>query len=163
MTICNINEFLKEIFFDKKIMSLDIGSKNFGIAFSDPQRKFTLPHKVLIKKKGLFREILKIILEYEIIGLIVGLPLNDNNTENKKCQSIKDITKQLDFFFIENKLLIPICFWDESYSSESARDKIKLIFTTTIKQKKRLDKYAASEILQDFLDYYNLRKNEQKK
>ena len=50
----------------------------------------------------MFQEILNIILEYDIIAIVVGLPLNDNNSENKKCQSIKDITKRLDFFFIEN-------------------------------------------------------------
>ena len=45
-----------------------------------------------------------------------------------------------------------IIFWDESYTSLTAEDKIK----SKLKRKKtEIDHFAASIILQDFLDFFN--------
>tara|TARA_B100000524_G_scaffold284018_1_gene159639 strand:- start:454 stop:966 length:513 start_codon:yes stop_codon:yes gene_type:complete len=156
MTICNINEFLIEISKNNKlILCLDIGSKRTGIAFSDPNKKFSLPSKTINNiKSDSYKQLVSIVNEYNIGAIVIGIPLNYDGTENKKCQSIKDITKHLDFIFSGNNINIPIVFWDESYSSEKALDKIKNIVDTKIKQKKKLiDKFAAKEILQDFLNY----------
>ena len=92
---------------------------------------------------------------YEISGIIVGLPKDDDSSLNKKCQSIKDITKNLDFLLIDNKINLPIYFWDEGYSSLEASDNIKMIVKKSKSQKKIVDKFAAKVILQDFLNYIN--------
>ena len=84
---------------------------------------------------------------------MVGLPLNDDNSLNKQCQSIIDRTKHLDKKFAELNKILQIIFWDESYSSFEALSKIK-------NQKKELDHHAAGIILQDFLDFSNRKNNE---
>ncbi len=157
MIICNINEFLTLINSNKKIlMSLDIGTKKTGVAFSDPSMKFSLASKVLFAKKNqLIFDIKNLILNYDISGLIVGLPINEDGSLNKKCQSIKDITKNLDFLFIKNSIELPIFFWDESFSTQVALEEVNLIITKRRKQNKIIDKFAAKSILQDFLDYIN--------
>jgi putative holliday junction resolvase len=160
MIICNINEFLTLINSNKKVlMSLDIGAKKTGVAFSDPSMKFSLASKVLFaEKKHLILEIKNLILKYELCGLIVGLPVNEDGSLNKKCQSIKDITKNLDFLFIKNSIELPIFFWDESFSTQTALEEVNLIIKKRKKQKKIIDKFAAKSILQDFLDYTNKEK-----
>ena len=160
MIICNINEFLNLINSNKKVlMSLDIGAKKTGVAFSDPSMKFSLASKVLFaEKKHLILEIKNLILKYELCGLIVGLPVNEDGSLNKKCQSIKDITKNLDFLFIKNSIELPIFFWDESFSTQTALEEVNLIIKKRKKQKKIIDKFAAKSILQDFLDYTNKEK-----
>ncbi|MDC3091377.1 Holliday junction resolvase RuvX [Rickettsiales bacterium] len=160
MIICNINEFLTLINSNKKIlMSLDIGTKKTGVAFSDPSMKFSIASKVLVAKKNqLIIEIKKLTEEYSLGGLIVGLPINEDGSLNKKCQSIKDITKNLDFLFINNSIELPIFFWDESFSTEAAIEEVNLIVKKRKKQQNIIDKFAAKSILQSFLDYKN--KNE---
>ena len=163
MIICNINEFLTKIISNKNIlMCLDIGTNKTGVAFSDPLKKFSLASKVVYAKKNdLIIQIMRILEMYEISGLIVGLPKNDDSSLNKKCQSIRDITKNLDFLLFDNKINLPIFFWDEGYSSIEALDKVKLVVKKSKNQKKIIDKFAAKVILQDFLNYMN-KKNGQK-
>ena len=157
MIICNINEFLNIINSNsKKLMCVDVGKKKTGLAFSDPNRKFSLASTV-IKKNGLelMNELRRKVVEYDVAGIIIGLPLNDDNTPNKKCQSIKDITKNLDFIFNTNKIDLPIYYWDESFSTEVAFEEVMPIIGNKRKQKKIIDKFAAKVILQDFLDFKN--------
>lgn len=157
MIIRNINEFLTKIIPNKNIlMCLDIGENKTGVAFSDPSKKFALASKVIkARKTNLIIQIIQTLNMYEICGIIVGLPQNDNSSLNKKCQSIKDITKNLDFLLIDNKINLPIYFWDEGYSSLEAFDNIRLIVKNSKNQKKIVDKFAAKVILEDFLNYIN--------
>lgn len=157
MIICNINEFLTLINSNKKIlMSLDIGTKRTGVAFSDPSMKFSVASKVLIAEKNqLIIKIKELTEEYSLGGIIVGLPMNEDGSFNKKCQSIKDITKNLDFLFINNSIKLPIFFWDESFSTEAAIEEVNLIIKKRKKQRSIIDKFAAKLILQSFLDYKN--------
>lgn len=153
MPICNTNEFLNNLK-KKKIMCIDIGEKKYGIALSDPFNKFSLPHKVLrVSERKIHEELINIIENYGINLIVVGIPLNDDNSLNKKCQSIIDRTKYLDEKLVELNVFLQIIFWDESYSSLEALSKIK-------KKKKELDHHAACIILQDFLDFSNKKKDE---
>ena len=157
MIICNINEFLTKIISNKKtLMCLDIGENKTGVAFSDPSKKFSLASKVIrAKKTNLIIQIKQTLDMYEISGIIVGLPKDDDSSLNKKCQSIKDITKNLDFLFINNSIKLPIFFWDESFSTEAAIEEVNLIIKKRKKQRSIIDKFAAKLILQSFLDYKN--------
>lgn len=150
MPICNINEFLVKGFFKYKIMCLDIGKKKWGVALSDPNNTFSLPHKVLVYDKKIYQRINDIIENYNINLILIGLPLNFDNSLNKKCQSIRDITKYMNTRLLKLEKNLPIIFWDESFSTLEARE--------LVKSKKRglkniLDKFAATIILQDFLDF----------
>ena len=163
MIICNTNEFLNVINLNKKVlMALDIGRKKTGVAFSDPDMKFSLASKVIKSESNKLPSlVVNLIKTFDIGGLIIGLPINNDGSLNKKCYSIKDITKNLDFKLIDNNMYLPIFFWDESFSSQAAMDNIDIIFKKTKNKKKIIDKFAAKVFLQDFLDYKN-NKNEQK-
>ena len=151
MPICNINEFLIEGFFINKVMGIDIGKKRWGIALSDPHNSFSLPHKVLYNNVNVYGDLNEIIENYNVNLIVVGLPLNFDNSLNKKCQSIRDMTKHLDKKLSEFKKNLPILFWDESFSTQQANDYV--ITQNISKRKKIIDKFAASIILQDFLDF----------
>ena len=79
----------------------------------------------------------------------MDLPINKVKKSNKMSQFIKDTTKNLDFYIKNNNLDIPIIFWDEKFYKYRSRNKQKFI-NNTKKQKKKLDKYAAQIILDDF-------------
>jgi len=162
MIFFNINEFLVEISIkEENILAIDLGHRKTGLAISDPKKKYSIPMRVLnYNKKDLFNKLLKNIEDYNIGSIVIGIPLNYDGSENKKTQSIKDISKNFNIFLENNNFKIPIFFWDERYSSLEATEKIKNLCIKTIKQKKIIDKFAASEILQDFLNFKNKKKND---
>tara|TARA_B100000989_G_C19516290_1_gene461816 strand:+ start:601 stop:1092 length:492 start_codon:yes stop_codon:yes gene_type:complete len=162
MIFFNINEFLIEISKNKKtILSIDLGRKKTGIAISDPLKKYSVPLKVIYSnKRELFKKLLKNIEDYNIGSIVIGVPLNFDDSDNKKTQSIKDISKNFNSFLDDNNLKIPIIFWDESYSSLEASEEINKFYRKSVRQSKIIDKFAASVILQDFLNFINYRKDE---
>ena len=150
MIIRNTKEFLKKTF-QKKIICLDIGKVKVGIAISDSNKKISTPLKIIIRDKRFYWNLKDLILEYDIFGILIGLPLNEDLSKNKMCQFITDIAKNIDSYLKKDKKEIPIFFWDESYTSLEAMDTISNLIKTKKKQKRILDKYAASVILGDFL------------
>ena len=150
MLIRNTKEFLEKTFL-KKIICLDIGKVRVGVAISDSNKKISTPLKVIIRDKKFYSNLKDLILEYDIYGILIGLPLNEDLSKNKMCQFITDIAKNIDSSLRKDKKEIPIFFWDESYTSLEAMDTISDFIKTKKKQKNVLDKYAASIILGDFL------------
>ena len=83
MPICKLNDIKKSLFFKYKLMSLDLGKKNIGIAISDQNLVIASPFKVL-KRKTFTKdanELISIIKDNSVGGLIIGWPLNMNGTE----------------------------------------------------------------------------------
>ena len=148
MLIRNIKEFLK-LTTNKRIISLDIGKSKVGSAISNQKHSIVTPLNVFSKKK-LYTELFKTIHEFNIGGILVGLPLFEFEKKNKSCQMIEDITKNLDNFLNNKNNELPIFFWDESYTSFEAEEVTKNIFKNTKEQKQKLDKFAAKIILDDF-------------
>ena len=160
MLIRNIKEFLIKIE-EKKIICLDIGKKKIGLAISDTKHRISSPLSILKKDKSLYPNLKNVLTQYEIGGIIVGLPLDENLEFNRMCQFIKDITKNLDYYLQKNKFELPIFFWDESYTSFEAMTTTKNFFKNTKSQKKSIDKFAAQIILGDFLRE-NIKEHEKK-
>ena len=158
MLIRNIKEFLKKIK-TKKILALDMGKKKIGIALSDPNHKIVNPLEVLKKDKNYLDNLLFIITDFNIGGILIGLPIT-NNGKNKMCQMIRDIGKNIDKFLLENNNDIAIFFWDESYTSFEAEDITKDFFKNSKEQNRHIDKFAAKLILDDFFnEHLNEKKN----
>ena len=148
MLIRNIKEFLN-LTINKRIISLDIGKSKIGSAISDQKHLVVTPLDVFSKKR-LYDELFKIIKEFNPGGVLVGLPFFESEKKNKSCQMIEDITKNIDNFLNNKNNELPIFFWDESYTSFEAEEITKNIFKNLKEQRKKLDKFAAKIILDDF-------------
>ena len=151
MFVRNIKEFKKKTN-KKKIICLDCGKKKVGIAISDENHKISMPMETLVRNLEFYKNIIKIINDYNIGGILVGLPLGEEKKINKMSQSIIDTTTNLDNHLIRSKLNIPFFFWDENYTSIEAEDSTYEFFKNKKKQKKFLDKFAARIILEDFFN-----------
>ena len=151
MFVRNIKEFKKKTN-KKKIICLDCGKKKVGIAISDENHKISMPMETLVRNLEFYKNIIKIINDYNIGGILVGLPLGEEKKINKMSQSIIDTNKNLDKHLNNYKLNIPFFFWDENYTSIEAEDSTYEFFKNKKKQKKFLDKFAARIILEDFFN-----------
>ena len=152
MFVRNIKEFKKKTN-KKKILCLDCGKRKVGIAISDENQRISMPMKTIDRNNQFNGNILKIILEYEVGGIIIGLPINNSGKINKMSQFIKDISKNLDLFLKKENFNMPILFWDESFSSIEAETLTNIFFKNKKSQKKTLDKFAAKVILEDFINF----------
>jgi len=134
---------------NKRLMGLDPGTKTIGIALSDTSLKVATPLLTLrrTKFKDDAAKIGKLIEENRIGGFVIGLPLNMNGTEGPRCQSIRQLQKNLEGYFD-----IPTCFWDERLSTVAVTRTLLEADASRKRRAEVVDKMAAAYILQGALD-----------
>ena len=148
--ILSIEEFKTTIGNNSRLLGIDPGSRNIGLAICDENKKVATPLKVLQKSKlkVLLEQINQIIKENDIKGIVIGNPINMDGTTGKSSQSANDFAKNL-----SKDITIPITMWDERLSSEGSFKITKEIGTNITNRVKKLDKNAAAFILQGAIDY----------
>ncbi len=148
--ILSIDEFKKNITINSRLLGIDPGKKNIGLAICDENKAVATPFKTLIKNnfESLFKKINKIIQENEIKGIIIGNPVNMDGSLGRSAQSSMDFAKNL-----SKNITIPITLWDERLSSEAAFKMTKDLNNNVTTQIRNLDKNSAAFILQGAIDY----------
>ena len=146
-----ISELMKTFPKGTRLLGLDVGKKNIGIAISDLGLKIASPNSNLkrTKLKKDIESIEQIVLDKNIGGLICGLPIKLDGSEGKACQSIRQFVKD-----VNAELSIDISFWDERLSTVAVER--VLIQEANLSRHRRaqiVDKVAAVYILQSALDY----------
>ena len=133
----------------KRIMGLDVGDKTIGVAISDPLG-FTSQGITTIRRKGIKTDIIelrKIIEEYEIEKVVIGLPKNMNNTIGPQGEKTIKFSEKF-----KEKFDLEVIFQDERLSTKSAE---MMLISSDVRRDKRklvIDKVAATYILQTYLD-----------
>jgi len=132
-----------------RIMGLDIGSHTIGIAISD-ELGMTAQGLNTIRRKLMeedLKEITKVIDQYQIEKIVVGLPKNMDGTLGKQAEMVFQWIKAS-----KEKIRLPMVTWDERLSTVGAS---KILLEADLSRKKRkkvIDKLAAVLILQGYLD-----------
>ena len=151
--ILSIDEFKTRIASNSRLLGIDPGSRNIGLAICDENKKVATPLGVLQKAKFkvLLAQINQIINENDIKGIIIGNPINMEGTSGKSSQSANDFAKNL-----SKDSTIPIAMWDERLSSEGSFKITKELGTNVTNRVNKLDKNAAAFILQGAIDYLSI-------
>lgn len=131
----------------KRLLCIDLGTSRVGLALSDPLKLFASPFLTLrfTGKKKLIAELLTIVEKQDIEKIIIGYPLNENGTESRGCRRSEDLARQLTARGIKIEL------WDERYTSIGAESILKEAGFNWKKAVNKIDKIAASLILEDYL------------
>ena len=148
--ILTIEEFKKNIDNNSRLLGIDPGKKNIGIAICDENKVVATPLKIIKKNKFqiLLKEIQAIIKENDIKGIVIGNPINMDGSFGKASQSATGFAKNLSI-----NISIPIVLWDERLSSEGSFKITHDLGTNVTDRVKKLDKNAAAFILQGAIDY----------
>ena len=129
-----------------RVLALDYGQSNVGIAISDLTNKVARP-LIILKNNRYLNSLLKKLVEQNGIGeIIIGLNVSLSGQlgeENRK--RIEAFTGKI------SKLRVPIKFWDERFSTKTARSILKEQ-TKNSSGCRRVDDIAAALILQNYLD-----------
>ena len=142
-------DFIDQINIAQTLLGLDFGNKTIGIAVCDKTKTIATPIMTL-KRKGISKDIKKllpIIEEYNVGGIVLGLPLSLDGSENKGTEKVRKFAQE-----IKKCKDIKIAFNDERYSSDVIYKELRKNSISNAKIKKKIDQMAASYILQGFLD-----------
>ncbi len=132
-----------------RYLGLDLGSKTLGIAISDingiiASSLTTIPYN---NYDDLLPALKKIIDDKQIKAIILGYPINMNNTIGPSCEKVLTFKE-----ILTNQFNIEVILEDERLTSKVANDILIEADMSRKKRKKMVDKIAANIILQSYLD-----------
>lgn len=134
-----------------RILGIDYGGTRIGIAVSDPLG--IIASEVCVLQNTTNEEVLtnlkEIIDYYKISKIVLGLPLNMNDTEGFQAEIVREFGTLLTTTFN-----LEVIYVDERKSSVKAETILKELKADVKTIRKQSDKKAASIILQDYLDYH---------
>ncbi|MBF7124138.1 Holliday junction resolvase RuvX [Pediococcus pentosaceus] len=135
-----------------RLMGMDVGSRTVGISVSD-QLGWTAQGVEIVpinEDEEIFgiERVKELVKKYDVVGFVLGLPKNMNNTEGPRVEAARNYGKLL-----EETFGLPIDFQDERLTTvEAERMLIEQADTSRSKRKKVIDKLAASLILENYLN-----------
>ncbi|MFC1676586.1 Holliday junction resolvase RuvX [Planctomycetota bacterium] len=130
-----------------RYLAIDLGNRRTGLAICDPSETIVSPLTMIDDRSRLVEKVAEIIKTENVEAVIIGLPLNMDDSEGPQAKKSKEFAKTL-----EAKIDIPIHFQDERLSTFAAEEKLAPAEYTRGKKKKRIDAVAAAQILEFFLE-----------
>ena len=133
-----------------RLLGLDVGARRIGMAVSDPlgitaQGLPTLHRK---NKKADFAELEKVIRGYDVVRIVVGLPLHmRTGGETAGSVRMQEFAEEL-----RNRFQLPVDLWDERLTTAQAT---RVLIEGNVRRKDRkekVDQLAAQLLLQNYLD-----------
>lgn len=132
-----------------RLMGVDLGDVRIGIALSD-ETQFLASGYGVIKHEGRRKsveKIGKIIDEYDVEAVIMGLPRNMNGTYGPMAEKVKRFGEAL-----TDQLGVRVHYQDERLSTVAAENVLIQGGLTREKRRQVVDQVAATVILQAYLD-----------
>ena len=150
--ILSIDEFKTHIGSNSRLLGIDPGNKNIGIAICDENHAVATPLRIIQKNKfeNFLEEIKIIIAENNIKGIIIGNPINMDGSLGSSAQSVNDVASN-----ISKSINLPVILWDERLSTVGAFNLSSLLDVNVSKRVKTIDQNAAAFILQGAIDFLN--------
>lgn len=132
-----------------RVLGLDVGSRRIGIAVSDPlgitaQGLETLQRR---NKRQDFAALDRIVREYGVRQIVVGLPLRMSGAEGTQSDKMQVFAEDL-----RKRFRLPIHLWDERLTSAEANRLLRETELSIEKRAKAVDRMAAMLILQGWME-----------
>ena len=133
-----------------RVLALDLGEVNIGLALSDPLRITAQPLETLrrIGPKKDMQRLAQLIEEREVGTVVVGLPLLLSGEDGDAARGAREFAEKLTRRF--PKLVIDL--WDERLTTVEAERTLIAADVRRSKRKKVIDTVAAVLILQGYLE-----------
>ena len=135
-----------------RIMGLDYGSKTVGVAVSDPLLLTAQGVEIIRRDKEnhmrrTLARIEELIEEYEVGRIVLGYPLNMDDSEGDRAVKSKELAETL-----ERRTGLTVVLWDERLTTVEAHDIMNEAGLKASEHDRYVDQIAAALILQDYLD-----------
>jgi putative holliday junction resolvase len=132
-----------------RVLGLDVGARRIGVAVSDAlgvtaQGLETLHRK---NKKYDFSFLYRVIRDYDVKEIVVGLPLRMSGAEGTQAEKIQLFAEDLRKHF-----KLPVHLWDERLTSAEANRLLRETDLSIEKRGQAVDRMAAVLILQGWME-----------
>lgn len=132
------------------MLGIDLGEKRVGIAVTDESGSMALPLVTLERRsrKQIVEDIGKIIAEYHVSKIVVGLPKTLKGDIGPAAEKILSEVE-----WLKQQIDKPLVCWDERLSSQEVERVLLAADVSRSKRREVRDQLAAQRILQNYLDY----------
>ncbi len=127
-------------------LGIDVGQARVGVARSDPHGTMAVPVATLGRETALL-EIAGLVLEYEPLEIVVGLPINLQGERTASTEDAEAFARE-----IEALGVAPVRMVDERLSTVSATSALHSAGRSTRSHRSVVDQVAAVILLQHTLD-----------
>jgi len=132
-----------------RILGIDFGDKNIGLAVSDKLHitAQALDSYCVVNEEEDKKYFKKIISSYDIGEIVIGLPLRMDGSSGTRVEKTKEFAS-----WLKKTLNLPVKFWDERLTTKQA---LKILRGQKVKGKakrKLKDKISATIILSTYLE-----------
>ena len=131
-----------------RLIGLDVGTKTIGTALCDAGWSFASPAELIRRTKfTVDKAAIAALIEAQMVkGIVIGLPLNLDGSDSPRTQSTRAFARNM------ADLGLPILLWDERWSTAAVERQMIAEDLSRAKRAERVDKLAASYILQGAID-----------
>jgi putative Holliday junction resolvase len=132
-----------------RILAVDPGEKNIGLAVSDPTGTIANPLGVLhhLSREIDAATIAQYAVENQVSQIVIGQSLDSDGQPTFQSRRASRLAVA-----VRNQTDIPVVLWEESHSTKMAQTARILIGASRKKRCGHLDDLAATVILQSFMD-----------
>jgi putative holliday junction resolvase len=129
-----------------RLLGLDIGDKRIGVAVTDKLETIASPLTVLANDDKLKENLSKIIKDYDVMKVIVGVPYNLKGEYGFQAEKIKSLVDE-----VLKEICSEIEYIDERFTSKISSGILKAEGKKVKKIAGNIDKISAAVILNDYL------------
>ena len=132
-----------------RILAVDHGEKQIGLALSDPTATIATPLKIIQHVSRLMdaAQVANLASENEVGLIVIGQSFDEEGRPNLAGRRAGKFAEAL-----KQQTHIPVILWDESFSTQDARAARIEVGVSRRKRAGHLDELAAVMILRSYLD-----------
>lgn len=131
-----------------RLLGLDVGTKTIGTALCDARWTIASPAELIRRSKfsADMARLADLAKAQQVVGLVIGLPLNMDGSDSPRTQSIRAFARNIE------QLALPILLWDERWSTQAVTRTLIDADASRARRAELVDKMAAAYILQGAID-----------
>jgi putative Holliday junction resolvase len=135
-----------------RILAVDWGERRIGLALSDETQVLAQPLTTLTRRAGKrfpMAQLLQQITKHNVVGVVVGLPLDESGAEGDAAHAARDLANAI------KRRVDPgleVTMWDERMTTARVLAAVREMGGSTRGRKADLDAMAAALLLQHYLD-----------
>jgi len=132
-----------------RLAAIDYGTVRLGVAITDPDQRPASPLENYTRRGDAAdaKWLLDLAKHERIVGFVVGLPIHISGDESQKSREARKFGQ-----WVSELTGLPVCFFDERYTSAQAESLLLDAELTKKRRKQRLDKLAAQILLAAYLE-----------
>jgi len=133
------------------ILGFDFGLKRIGVAVGQRFTRTASPVTTLAAHEGVpnWSQVSKVIQAWKPDALIVGIPLNMDDTISAMAERAEAFAKEL-----EVRFQLPVFRIDERLSTFAAKNEFVMIRGKALKRGQKVDSYAAALLIESWFNTF---------